>query len=101
MTARQKRRLRKFYKHIPGGNKLAKKKQNFEEALLKLEGIVEKMENPQTGIDDLVSYYKEATELSVFLSESLSGYEKEVTELAKANEGFKEKLFGGEISDEF
>jgi len=75
---------------------MPKKKLSFEQAMNKLENIVELMEDPAIGIENLVNYYKEAVELSVFLDEALSAYELEVTELTKTAETFSEKKFEDE-----
>jgi len=70
---------------------VAKKQQSFEAALKRLEEIVELMENPDTGIESLVNYYKEAVDLAGFLNGALNKYELQVTELTKTAEGFAEK----------
>lgn len=75
---------------------MPKKKASFEQSLSRLEEVVDLMEDPQTGMDDLVNYYKEAIELTVFLNDALTGYEHKVTELTKTAEGITEKNFEGE-----
>lgn len=74
----------------------AAKKYSFEQALLRLEEIVALMEDPKCAIETLMSLYKEAAELSVFLNTRLSAYEKDVVTLTKTISGFEEKPFDTE-----
>lgn len=69
---------------------------SFEQSLSRLENIVELMEDPGTGMDDLVNFYKEAIDLTVLLNDTLSGYERQVIELTKTAEKITEKNFEGE-----
>ena len=78
---------------------MSKKNLSFEQALTRLEQIVELMEDPAAGIENLVNYYKEAVELAGFLNEALKRYEVQVTELQKTADGFVENNFEGGRDD--
>lgn len=69
---------------------MAKKKQTIEQALERLEEIVELMENEETTLQEAVKLYKEGNELSVFCSENLIKIEEEVSVLKRTkNDSFK------------
>lgn len=74
------------------------KKKTFEEALNRLEEIVNEMENSETGLEQSVKLYKEGVELSVQCSEKLNAIEQEVSVLQKNAEGvFVKKPFVSEV----
>lgn len=79
---------------------MARKSKTFEEALERLEQIVDLMENEQTGLEDAVKLYKEGVELSVLCSKKLSKAEQEVVLLQKNAEGvFSAKKFAADDDD--
>ncbi len=55
----------------------------FEEALKKLEAIVEKLEDPDVSLEESIELYEEGVELSRYCSESL---EEAVLRIEKINE---------------
>ena len=66
---------------------MAAKKQTLEQALLKLEDILEKMRDEATSLDENVKLYKKGIELAAFCGERLDGIEKEVTLLRERADG--------------
>ncbi|MEX0771271.1 MAG: exodeoxyribonuclease VII small subunit [Balneolaceae bacterium] len=65
---------------------MVKKKEEqpgFEEALKKLEAIVEKLEDPDVSLEESIELYEEGVELSRYCSESL---EEAVLRIEKINE---------------
>lgn len=62
---------------------MAKKKMTYEEAVLRIEEIVSKLENEQVPLDESITLYKEGMELSLFCSKKLDTAQKEVEELKK------------------
>lgn len=66
---------------------MAAKKQNFEEALARLEEIAELMESGELSLDDSVKLYKEGVKLSAFCAEKLTKAQQEVAELKKTADG--------------
>lgn len=61
---------------------LAKKQQTFEEKLLALEAIVQKMENGNLPLEDTLKCYEEGIRLTRELNASLTDAEKRMLELA-------------------
>ncbi len=61
---------------------MAKKQQTFEEKLLALEAIVQKMENGNLPLEDTLKCYEEGIRLSRELNASLTDAEKRMLELA-------------------
>ena len=55
----------------------------FEQALVKLETVVEAMENDNTTLEESIAFYKEGIKLSKHCNEMLSRFEAEVTVLQK------------------
>ena len=66
---------------------MANKKKTFEEALTRLEEIVDLLENQEVSLENSVDLYKEGMELSLFCQKKLDLAEKEVTMLQKDKEG--------------
>ncbi len=66
---------------------MAKKKHSYETALLRLEEIVQELENDGAGLEKSIELYKEGMELTLFCKNSLEAAEKEVMELKKNFEG--------------
>jgi exodeoxyribonuclease VII small subunit len=56
----------------------------FEEALRKLEDIVEKLQHPDLPLDEAVSLYRQGTELAQHSEELLSNAELQVQQLTHA-----------------
>ena len=70
------------------------KKKSFEENLIRLEEIVNEMENPQVGLENAVKLYKEGVELSTNLYKRLEAITEEVSILQETADGLiKEKKF--------
>ena len=61
---------------------MAKKQQTFEEKLLALEEMVQKMENGNLPLEDTLKCYEEGILLSRELNASLSDAEKRMLELS-------------------
>lgn len=73
---------------------MAKKKQSFEESIKMLESIIEKMEDPDTSLEQSLKLYKEGVELSSVCGDTLNEIEKEVTLLSQNTQGeFLQKKF--------
>lgn len=60
-----------------------KKRLSFEEALRKLESIVEKLEDPEVTLDESIQLYEEGMKLSKHCSQTL---EDAVLRIEKINE---------------
>lgn len=70
------------------------KRKTFEDALNRLEEIVEQMEDNETDLDKAVKLYTEGVELSAFCSEKLNTAEQKVTLLKESADGsFKKSTF--------
>jgi len=73
---------------------------SFEQALSRLESVVEIMESDETTLESSISLYKEGTILSRRCNEILSRLEAEVTLLQKEADGsFTETLIDGETTN--
>jgi len=66
---------------------MPKKKQTYEQALARLEEVIDIMENGGPALEELYELYKEGIELTRFCAESLNTIEKEVTVLRQTAEG--------------
>lgn len=62
---------------------MAKKKLSYEEAVQRIEDIVEVLENEEVSLDNSIKLYKEGVGLSYLCQEKLSAAEKEITILQK------------------
>ena len=73
---------------------------SFEQALSRLEAVVEAMENDETSLEASIALYKEGMGLSKHCNKILSRFEAEVTILQKEADGSftEEPLF--ELSSE-
>lgn len=70
------------------------RKKTFESALLKLEDLIDKIENNDISLEDSVKLYKEGIELAAYCSDCLKKTEQEITVLQKSAEGiFSQKPF--------
>jgi exodeoxyribonuclease VII small subunit len=72
----------------------------FEEALKKLEGIVEAMESDDLPLESLLSKYEEGTKLARVCQEKLAEAELKIQQLEKSATGeFKLKPLAAEESE--
>ena len=66
---------------------MAKKAKSFEEALSRLEEIVDAMEEGELSLDETVKLYKEGVELSSLCSEKLTGAKQQISILSTGLDG--------------
>lgn len=59
----------------------AKKKQTYSEAMARLEGIVNQIDNNELEIDALAEKIKEANEIIAFCSDKLTKADREIEKL--------------------
>lgn len=62
-----------------------KKEKTFEESLVKLEEIVKSLEGGQVPLDDAISKFTEAMELSKLCNERLKNAEENINKILKEN----------------
>ncbi|MGD6876655.1 exodeoxyribonuclease VII small subunit [Bacillus infantis] len=67
----------------------AEEKLTFEEAMKKLEGIVEKLEEGDVPLEEAIAIYKQGMELSKLCHDKLQRVEEQLTEVL-TEEGRKE-----------
>lgn len=65
----------------------SEKRKSFEDAMLELEGIVEKLEKGELTLDESLKYFKRGVELSRYCSNRLEEVEKEITVLIEGQDG--------------
>ncbi len=65
------------------------KEKSFEEALKRLEEIVQKLEGGDLSLDESLSLFEEGINLSRFCTKKLAQAEKKVEKLLKLGEEFK------------
>ncbi len=65
----------------------------FEEALKKLEKIVDELESGKLTLDDSLKKYEEGVKLSRFCHKSLQAAQKKIQLLSKKGEGWELKPF--------
>lgn len=65
-----------------------KKKLTYDEATIRLEEIVKKLEDEKTPIEESLSLFKEGIELTEYCTNKLRDIEKEITVI---QEGLKEE----------
>ena len=65
---------------------MAKKKMNFEDAILRLREITETLERGSVSLEESIKLFTEGTELSAFCYETLQNAEQKITELSKLTE---------------
>lgn len=65
------------------------KEKSFEEALKRLEQIVQKLEGGDLSLDESLSLFEEGINLSRFCTKKLAQAEKKVEKLLKLGEEFK------------
>lgn len=74
---------------------------SFEQAIQRLEKIVEEMEAAELPLEDLLKKYEEGTKLVRFCSQKLEEAEKKIELLTKKSDGTVElKPFAGEDEPE-
>ena len=66
---------------------MAKKKQTFEQALKKLEEIVEKIESGQIGLEESITEYEKGIKLVKQCRAILQAAEKKVQMLVRSDDG--------------
>lgn len=71
---------------------------NFEKALIKLEKIVDKLENEELSLDDSLKTFEEGINLYRLCSKELSEAEKKINLIVQENDEFKKIPF--EYEDE-
>jgi exodeoxyribonuclease VII small subunit len=64
-----------------------KKEMKFEEALIKLENITEKMGEEGLSLEDSIKMFKEGMELSAYCNSKLEEAEKKISIVIKNSEG--------------
>ena len=80
---------------------MAKKKKTYEEAALRLEEIVERMETNDVSLEESIQLYKEGMELALVCREKLDSIQKEVVELRKNFDGsFSLKPFDVDVEED-
>lgn len=72
----------------------------FEEALKKLEKIVEELESGKLSLDDSLKKYEEGVKLSRFCHKTLQAAQKKIQVLARKGEGWEVKPFTETREDE-
>ena len=70
---------------------MAKKTKSFEEALSRLEEIVDAMEEGELSLDETVKLYKEGVEMASVCSEKLSGARQQISLLSVGLDGSMEE----------
>lgn len=70
------------------------KKLKFEDAMTRLEQIVNAMESGKLPLDETIKYFTEASELSTFCEKTLTDFEKKIEILTVKNGQTKWSDFG-------
>ena len=60
-------------------------KMTYEQAMARLEEIVEKLDDGSLSLDDSIKLFEESTKLAVFCNDCLEKAKIKVTELSKAD----------------
>lgn len=80
--------------------KKGKKEVKFEEALKRLEEIVNKLESSEVALEESLSLFEEGIRLSKFCSQKLNEAEKKITRLVKTETGeLQEEPFESEQAE--
>ncbi len=74
----------------------AKKESNFEELMVKLEEITNKLEKEQLSLDESVKLFEEGMQISKECNSKLEDAEKRITILINENNEIKEENFNPE-----
>jgi exodeoxyribonuclease VII small subunit len=69
---------------------------SFEEAITKLEEIVEKLEQGDVPLEDAISYFKEGMQLSSICDEKLKAAEEQMTVILGEDGELRSFAVGGE-----
>lgn len=72
---------------------MAKKEENFEELITKLEEITNQLESDKLSLDESVELFEEGMKISKKCNEKLEDAEKRITILLKSDDGIKEENF--------
>ena len=72
---------------------MAKKEENFEELMVKLEEITNKLEKEQLSLDESVKLFEEGMKISKECNSTLEDAEKRITILINQNGEIKEENF--------
>lgn len=72
---------------------MAKKEENFEELMVKLEEITNKLEKEQLSLDESVKLFEEGMKISKECNSKLEDAEKRITILINQNGEIKEENF--------
>lgn len=84
-----------------GSSQLNKTALPFEEALQKLEGIVENLESDDLPLETLLAKYEEGTRLAKICQEKLAEAELKISELEKTSSGeFKLRPLASELVED-
>ncbi|MCI8868293.1 MAG: exodeoxyribonuclease VII small subunit [Anaerotignum sp.] len=75
---------------------MAKKKLSFEEAMERIEAIVEQLEQEEAPLETVVALYKEGLGLSAYCMEKLTAAEGEIVLLRKGAGLWQEEPFQAE-----
>ncbi len=65
---------------------------SFEEAMQKLEKIVNELENGELTLDETVRRFEEGMKLADFCTEKLNQVEQKLKKLVKTDNGFQEEI---------
>ena len=74
-----------------------KEELNFEELMVKLEDITNKLENEKLSLDESVKLFGEGMQISKECNNKLEDAEKKITILINQNNGIKEENFNTEV----
>lgn len=74
-----------------------KEELNFEELMIKLEDITNKLENEKLSLDDSVKLFEEGMKISKQCNTKLEDAEKRITILINENNETKEEDFNTEV----
>lgn len=61
------------------------KKMSFEEAMIKLEEIVTRLENADVPLEEAMAQFQEGIQLSQYLKQTLDNAEETITKIVKEN----------------
>lgn len=67
-------------------------KKSFEQAMKRLEEIVQQLEQEESSLDESLKIFEEGVELSKFCYEKLNQAEQKLKKLVKKDEGFQLEL---------
>ncbi|MEI6132487.1 MAG: exodeoxyribonuclease VII small subunit [Bacillota bacterium] len=68
-------------------------KMTYEEAIKRLETIVEKLDTGEASLDESMDLFKEGVELTKLCNEKLNAYEKTITKLVEKQGELSEEKF--------